>query len=382
METISLSRKNLYDQVWNETVAAFCLKYDVPEEGVEDICNRLNVPMPGIGHWRKLKQGKRSDWTPLPAESRGTESVVLYKRNDNLLKEEHVKNIKSLLAQAGNTSSDIKADEKVFDKVIQSTKEGMFQHWQVQHTYREKNRLLAIDVSPDNSCRALQIMDLFIKLLRFKGFDISVDQRVTFALIDGERISISLREKKTRHGHPTGCLYFRKEGRHSKKKDWKDGKVLLEDQLLAIFHELLDTAKQIKEERARMKKAEEEREAQARLDREFAQKQSAELERFRQLLFEAHRFLLSNMVRTYIDRIEQDAMASNSLNVETQEWVSWARRKMDWFDPSAPADPGELLNGIDIENLRRPNSYYSGYNYSNSGNSQTRDHFWKPWWSK
>lgn len=382
METISLTRKNVYDQVWTETVATFCQKYDVPEEGVEDICRRLNVPMPGIGHWRKLKQGKRSEWTPLPTESRGTESVVLYKRNDDLLKEEHVRNIISLLAQAGNGSSDIKPDEKVFDKLIQSTKEGMFKHWQVQHTYREKNRLLAIDVSPDNSCRALQIMDLFIKLLRFKGFDISVDQRVTFALIDGERISISLREKKTRDGHPTGCLYFRKEGRHSKKRDWKDGKVLLEDQLLAIFHELLQTANEMKEERARMKKAAEEREAQARLDREFAQKQSAELERFRQLLFEAHRFSLSNMVRTYIDRIEQNAKATNSLNDETQDWISWARRKMDWFDPSAPAVPDELLNGIDIENLRRSNGYYSGYNYSNSGNGQTRDHFWKPWWSK
>ena len=132
METISLTRKNLYDQVWTETVAAFCLKYDVPA-GVEDICSRLNVPMPGIGHWRKLKHGKCSDWTPLPTESRGTESVVVYKRNDDLLKEEHVKNIRSLLVQAGNTNSELKLDEKVFDKLIQSTKEGIFKHWQVQH---------------------------------------------------------------------------------------------------------------------------------------------------------------------------------------------------------------------------------------------------------
>lgn len=86
-------------------------------------------------------------------------------------------------------------------------------------------------------------------------------------------------------------------------------KCVLRDQLLAIFHQLLQTAKAMKEERARIEKAEEEREAQARLNREFAQKQSAELERFRQLLFEPHRFSLSNMVRSYIDRIEQNAVA-------------------------------------------------------------------------
>jgi hypothetical protein len=236
METITLIRKSLYEQVWTEPVAAFCQKYDVPEEGVEEICDRLNVPMPGIGHWRKVKHGKRSDWTPLPAESHGTESVVLHKRNDALQKEEHIKRIISLLGEAGGSSGDLKLNEKVFDKLIHSTKEGMFRHWEVRHAYREKNKLLAIYVSPEMLCRALQIMDLVIKLLRFKGYDIIVDQSNTLAFIDGERISISLREKNrrveyfndykhlTRGSHPTGCLYFRKEGSYFSKKDWKDAR--------------------------------------------------------------------------------------------------------------------------------------------------------------
>lgn len=48
------------------------------------------------------------------------------------------------------------------------------------------------------------------------------------------------------------------------------------------------------------------------------------------------------------------------MNDETQEWISWARRKMDWFDPSVPSVPDELLNGIDIENLRRRHDQYLG----------------------
>jgi hypothetical protein len=378
METISLTRKNLYDQVWTETVASFCLKYDIPEEGVEEICSRLNVPMPGSGHWRKLKQGKRSDWTLFPTESRGTESVVLYKRDGTLQMAEHIKMISSLLAKMGGSTPNLKLDVKVFDKLIHSTKEGMFKHWEVQYTYREKNKLLAIHVSPEMLCRALQIMDLIIKLLRFKGHDIIVEQSDTFAFIDGERVSISLRERNrrveylndyehlTRDNHPTGSLYFRKEGNYFSKKDWKDSKIPLEDQLLTIVDELIDTASEMKEERARQKKDEEEREEQARLERELAEKQAAELERFRQLLFEAHRFSLSNMVRTYVDQIEQNAISGNSLNEETREWISWARKKIDWFDPSVPAVPDEFLNGIDIEDLRRSNDYYD---------------FWKPWWS-
>jgi hypothetical protein len=150
--------------------------------------------------------------------------------------------------------------------------------------------------------------------------------------------------------------------------------------LLAIVDELVDTAREMKEQRARWKKAEEEREEQARLERAFAQKQATELERFRQLLFQAHRFSLSNMVRTYIERIEQNAVSSNSLNEETREWISWARRKIDWFDPTVPGVPDELLNGIDVEELRRRSNHYAAYDY-HSGGDQTRDHFWKPWWS-
>jgi hypothetical protein len=61
-------------------------------------------------------------------------------------------------------------------------------------------------------------MDLIIKLLRFKGHDIIVEQSDTFAVINAERISISLRERNrrveyvndykhlTRDNHPTGSL--------------------------------------------------------------------------------------------------------------------------------------------------------------------------------
>lgn len=127
-----------------------------------------------------------------------------------------------------------------------------------------------------------------------------------------------------------------KEGNYFSKKDWKDGKIPLEDQLLAIVDELVDTAREMKEQRARWKKAEEEREEQARLERAFAQKQATELERFRQLLFEAHRFSLLHMVRTYINRIEQNAISSYSLTEEIGYRISWARRKLDFLSFHSP----------------------------------------------
>ena len=219
MQTITLTRKDLYEEVWTNPLTAFCQTYDVPEDGVESICRRLNVPMPGIGHWRKIKAGKRSDWIPLPPLSHGTESVVLYKRDDARQRDEHVVRLNSLLAEGGGSARELSLDEKVFDKLVLSTKEGMFKHWETQYKYSEKNKLLAIHVSPEVFCRALQIADLVIKLLRFRGHDIVVNQSSTFAVVDGERISISIRERNrrveyrneydniTRDNHPTGSLF-------------------------------------------------------------------------------------------------------------------------------------------------------------------------------
>jgi flagellar hook-basal body complex protein FliE len=70
-----------------------------------------------------------------------------------------------------------------------------------------------------------------------------------------------------------------------------------------------------------MKQAQLEREEQARLKQEFEKKQKAELDNFKQLLLDAHRFSVANMLRSYIDQIEQNAKAAEKLTDATNEWI-------------------------------------------------------------
>lgn len=88
------------------------------------------------------------------------------------------------------------------------------------------------------------------------------------------------------------------------------------------------------------------------------------------------------MLRSYIDQIERQANDHDKLTDEIKLWLSWAREKADWFDPSIEGNPDKLLDGIGLENLRKREAYYSGYNAYGSGHEQTRDNFWKPWWSR
>jgi hypothetical protein len=237
-------------------------------------------------------------------------------------------------------------------------------------------------------------MDMLIKTLRTLGHDVKIENGDTFVIIDHQKIQVNLSERNsraeyvneykyvTRTSAPTGHLYLRKGNRSWDKREWKDGKVLLEDQLPKIIADLVEIANEQKQEHERTIRAEEERKLEARVKQESESKQRAELHRFKQLLLEAHQFSVANMVRSYVDQIELVGSNDGKLTEETTQWIIWARKKADWFDPSIPKVTDDLLSGIDIENLKSRNSSFGGH-YSNSREDEhTKNHFWKPWWSK
>src|SRR5215207_6432272 len=104
MKTITLSRKELHEKVWRAPIAEICNHFDVPEEGFEEICRRLNVPIPDAAHWRKVNQGKKSNLIPLPEKSHGVERVSLYLRDDESKKQEYEKKLNELMERIGGQS--------------------------------------------------------------------------------------------------------------------------------------------------------------------------------------------------------------------------------------------------------------------------------------
>ena len=46
------------------------------DRGLAEACARVNVPVPGRGHWAKLKHGKRVHRPPLPPAADGTPKMV------------------------------------------------------------------------------------------------------------------------------------------------------------------------------------------------------------------------------------------------------------------------------------------------------------------
>lgn len=55
------------------------------------------------------------------------------------------------------------------------------------------------------------------------------------------------------------------------------------------------------------------------------------------------------MLRNYISAAEKFAR-ENQVDKELEEWLAWARKKADWYDPFIESED-ELLKGVDRNTL-------------------------------
>lgn len=69
---VTLTREELYAQVWITPISRLAAQYGVSGNGLAKICGRLHVPYPPRGHWARKAAGKKVTQVPLPAIRQGT----------------------------------------------------------------------------------------------------------------------------------------------------------------------------------------------------------------------------------------------------------------------------------------------------------------------
>lgn len=55
----TLSRRELYDLVWVRPMIKVAAEFGISDVGLNKICKRHRVPVPGRGYWAKLAAGKK-----------------------------------------------------------------------------------------------------------------------------------------------------------------------------------------------------------------------------------------------------------------------------------------------------------------------------------
>lgn len=380
MKNIKFNRKELYNLVWAEPMVSLSKKYSISDNGLRKICKKMNIPFPKNGHWQKLRYGKHLSIVALPSEYSGKDEVILSLREEGSKNNIRHPSPVEILQKEIESIPDLPliVPEKLFatDKLVVAVKTTLtnqkpdtFQYKGMVHSTRGE---LDIKVSSENIGRALRFMDTFIKLLRARGHNAIADDNAAYAIVSEEKIEISLKELtkrikvksgilswETTEYHPTGILSFRAGVFHGNSV-WADGKVLIETRLSNILAQLEISSKERKEQRLRWKKEEEEREKKEQIKRELEQRKENELADFKGLLKEAHRWRQVELLRDYINAVEAKANANDSLSEELKEWLTWAHKKTDWYDPYIAAED-ELLKEVDRDNLafkQKKSSFY------------------------
>lgn len=366
MQELKLTRAQLYEQVWASPISTLSAKYKVSDYEFRKICSRMKIPLPKSGHWQKVRVGKSVYKAPLPAVDNIEQEIDFESYNDcnynqkilsslALLQKEIEDKHKDLLTVPPKLSDPDKLVAEAKEHLEAEKKDRLFKG--VVHTYGDK---ISIKVSPANISRALRFFNALIKLLRTRGHHVKIKYQTTYAIVEGEEIEISLREKlhrtmvEEKHWNtakytPSGTLVFKMD-RSISTKEWVDGKLLIEQCLSGIVANLELKAKQEIERKIKWQKHAEEQREREKIERELEARQEKELDSFKKLLQEAHRWNQVKLIREYIEDVRQNTVASNNLSDELHTWLEWASKKADWYDPQV-SGADELMSKVDKDTL-------------------------------
>lgn len=369
MNGITFSRKQLYDLVWSNSLVSLAKVYNISDNGLRKACKRMEIPLPDIGHWNKVKAGKKVIIKPFLDKVVGQQQLILSLRNEG----ENA--TKDRLSPQLTLQRLIEADESI-DLVIKkqlSSPDPLVK--QAQHAFLSESEVfvlgdlrstrsgsLEISVSPDLVERSLRIMDVFIKAMRQRGHDFFCEDGYYKVSVSGEAIGMALKERQnviiakdrlhSRTYKANGHLTFKFEQSFLSTVCQDGKKQKIEQQLPKLISRL-----ELMAQRLRRKREENERmvariKEEERIRKQRDERKKLEIRSFRQLAKDASRWKEAQIIREYLNQREHDALDENIMTEEMTAWLEWARKKVDWYDPMVGAND-EWLNDTNPNMIMR-----------------------------
>lgn len=341
MEEKEFSRNELYELVWSKPVNAISESYKISTSQIHKACLEMEIPLPDMGYWTKIKFGKEVKKKPLTEEFEGVLKYSFVEKNDELTND-----LSPLNALIKEIESNPKLIHQVPEKItkphplIVAYKQS-FNNNEYWHFSEER---LSIHVGKSNLQRAIRIMDTFLKLIIARGHVIGFKYGVACVKIGEEEATISLRNKDVRvekenykyewdkwELKPTDILVFKIECNYE-KREWMDGKILIEERLSRILAYIELKAEEHRKWMEYSRVHSEIREKKELIEREIQLRKDQELINFQLLLKNANRWQQSCVLRDYVSEFKNQAL-SKGLNKGQEEWIEWAQRKINWYDP-------------------------------------------------
>jgi hypothetical protein len=218
-ETVSLTRQELYNRVWQTPMVKIAAEYGISGRGLAKLCERHGIPVPGRGHWAIKAAGYEVEPDPLPADP-SPDTPVQITGDPRPEKEEHPDVAAQIAYEAEHP---IVVPEHLHrpHRLVTGTRESLRPSRPgAIGTPPTPGGILEIQVSRQQQPRALRIFDALLKACEERGFSIVVErepQSRAKIKVRGEELSVSITEPNRRTDH---VLSAREQEEQRKGRGW------------------------------------------------------------------------------------------------------------------------------------------------------------------
>lgn len=394
MNAVTITRRELYQQLWSEATTRVAKRYGLSDVGMAKLCRKHDIPRPPRGYWAKKRFGKAPPQIPLPNPEPDYEIQLRNPSECRISSPRLNQDVQERVAQEKEREPKITVAESLrgSHRLISEANQ------QLQRADTDDNRLIVppkgavldIRVSKSSLRRSLLIMDALLKALEQRGFVLGpgpnvtiLDVRVGFGMT--EQLETQ-REQPQEHdldgpytfGHsrfytkrvPTGRLVLRIHDAdaywaHGCRQSWRDGKKQrLEDRLNSVVSGLVEVAARRKEHEAKLERQARERREQERQRQEEARRRAekreqikAEQARVNVLLQQAENWRKSQVLRNYIETARLQHLSEHGRIEEGSDfarWLGWAVQQADRLDPLVDSPPSILDEPVEEDEPQRP----------------------------
>jgi hypothetical protein len=345
------NRQEVYEKVWQFPLRKLAAEYGISDVGLAKVCRKLDIPLPGLGHWTKIACGHTIPRPPLPAMEADPVLVRQVREPQAAVLPEDVPHLEAIERIAAEPSPSV-TKSMLAHPLVEKTRSVLNQTSSRPGEKLSASReleCLDLRVTKNYLPRALRIMASLIHMLEKEGFQVGLEKKATEstrAVIYGESIRFGLIERFRQvkpapkpNASPysynpvrletTGNLSIEVWNYYSggPQKVWRDREnSKLEAQIPKCVAGMMRIAlKERADDRAR---EERERAHQKRVDEVATEleKIRAEEKRIKLLRRDAGAWHRAERIRKYVAAVRESG-------AKDTEWLTWAELQADRLDP-------------------------------------------------
>lgn len=406
---VKLTRQQIYDDIWELSVAGVARKYNLHYARLIEACKEADIPFPSSGYWTRKNFGKDVSAEVIPLPGDGNILVTLL-TNDSVVKRiKKVKVKEKQIVQENLVVTQNEPEQKPEEKetVVVQEMSGILEfldederqkvlrvacsleisdnarlhkalsqykkqiseynaklknaqnqrYYNPRYNKPENEPDFFKEVSEDGTKRFMAILDALFKAVEKLGGSINDDLSIKIRR-DVVRIRVAEAKDKIKHEitkqEAQALLKYEDERkRHGwaskpqirqydyvyngririvfgEKSYIRDSeKEKLEDHLGDILIFLYEKSDENRIIRERREEEQRKREEDARRQEEIRKRKENEIKLTKELANKAEDYRIACEIRTYIN-----AMIENGNEEATPEWIEWASKKADWYDPT------------------------------------------------